>query len=449
MPSLGFPRRESSAQASSRGGSAALTKPAHKRINPRPQRMHSWFNLIPVAELQARRSQRVLFLDTFVTIEELRDGTESSYRVLFEGKQEMCVVEQIGILFVWYGDELQKPDRPFPRLYEQLYDSQYVSSSPTIFEDTHVMDFVENGSDNLHFRVVHLWEYSKIYNHEVTEDRITLKQDTKFHFGSCSSRWWVRMMSKLLPQLVLTQDYVYHGPGLAVVGAQGSGSPNMHALVSLTPEGENRTRVYVTMAIDPETFPSWAERSFARISPSRALCDLLASLMANYIKNEFDVDRMIWANRKVLRDPRLLPSEKHLRKVMLWGESFYPKDFQPPEPSSKSAEEKRWHDLDALDCIKPGKLHRYRLGDAELVARRDGSGALRVFDAFCPHQGAHLGYGGTLHDDCLRCPFHGFYFDPEGRCIGPNLENRNKFIKTLELSSIEHRVIDGRVQVLI
>ena len=38
--------------------------------------------------------------------------------------------------------------------------------------DPFVMDFVENGSDNLHFRAVHLWEYSKIYDHVVNDDTI-------------------------------------------------------------------------------------------------------------------------------------------------------------------------------------------------------------------------------------------------------------------------------------
>ncbi len=430
-------------------GEARPVKPAHKRINPRPQRLRSWFNLIPVKELEQRAPEKILFLDSFVTVEERRDGDATSYRVLFEGKHEMSVVVYIGILFVWYGEDLRTPDRPFPRLFEKLYDSEYVSSSPSLFEDTHVMDFVENGSDNLHFKVVHLWEHSRIYEHQVFEDRITLKQDTRFHFGSCSKRWAIRMMSKVLPELVLTHDYVYHGPGLAVVGAQGSGTPNMHALVSLTPEGENRTRVYVTMAIDPATFPGWAERAFKRVSQGRALCDLLAQLMANYIKNEFDIDAMIWANRKVLRHPRLLPSEKQLRDVIRWGETFYPKDFERPEPQSKQPQDKRWHDLDALDNIRPGKVHRYTVADEELIARLDGTGQLQVYDAFCPHQGAHLGHGARLDEDCLRCPFHGLYFDPEGRCIGPTVRRKDKFIKNLRLTTIEHQIRDGRVQVLV
>ncbi len=426
-----------------------MMKPHHKHTNPRPQRLHSWFNLIPVNELENNKPDKILFLDSFVTIEEQRDGTESAYTVLFEGKHEMTVVVEIGILFVWYGKDLQKPDRPFPKLYEKLYDSEYVSSAATLFEDTHIMDFVENGSDNLHFKAVHLWEYSRIYDHEVSEDTITLKQDTRFRYGSCSTRRTVRIMSTLLPKLVLTHDYVYHGPGLAVVGARGSGSPNMHALVSLTPEGAYRTRVYVTMAIHPETFPAWAERAFRLVSSKRALCDLLASAMANYIKNEFDVDAMIWANRKHLKNPSLLPSEKPLRDVIRWGESFYPEDFRPAEEREKPLQHKRWQDLDALKNIMPEKVHRYSVGDEELIARRNASGEIRVFDAFCPHQGAHLGHGGRLDDDCLRCPFHGFYFDAEGRSIGPNVNNKSKFIKTLNLTAIEHRINEGRVEVLV
>ncbi|MFG2983207.1 Rieske 2Fe-2S domain-containing protein [Streptomyces sp. NPDC048258] len=46
------------------------------------------------------------------------------------------------------------------------------------------------------------------------------------------------------------------------------------------------------------------------------------------------------------------------------------------------------------------------IGDRRLVAVRSG-GAVRVFDADCPHRGAHLGHGGQLADGCLVCPFHG------------------------------------------
>jgi nitrite reductase/ring-hydroxylating ferredoxin subunit len=427
----------------------SLRKPAHKRLNPRPQRLHSWFNLVPIAEYEAERPARILFLDTFVTIERKDVAGETRYRVLFEGQREMTSVVEIGILFVWYGDDLATPDRHFPNFFSEKYDSAYVSSTATLFEDTHVMDFVENGSDNLHFGAVHLWEYSKIYDHEVTPDAITLKQDTRFKYGSCSTQRSIRMISKVLPRLELTQDYVYHGPGLAIVGATGSRTPRMHALVSLTPEGDYRTRVYVTLAIDPTTFPQWAESAYQRIFPGKKLCDLLARVMANFIRNEFDIDAIIWANKKYVGDGGLLPSEKVLREVIRWGTTFYPKDFEPPIEESKSIEERRWLPLIALDAVAPGKVHRFSIADRELIARRDATGALHVFDAFCPHQGAHLGHGGRIDDDCIRCPFHGFYFDAEGRCIGPNIDNKQTFIQSLNLTPIEHRIAQGQVEVYV
>ena len=92
-------------------------------------------------------------------------------------------------------------------------------------------------------------------------------------------------------------------------------------------------------------------------------------------------------------------------------------------------------------------MHRYTVDDTELIARHDASGAVRIFDAFCPHQGAHLGFGGAIDRDCLRCPFHGFYFDAEGRCIGPNIDNQTNFIKSLNLSPVPHRIHQGQIEV--
>jgi nitrite reductase/ring-hydroxylating ferredoxin subunit len=50
----------------------------------------------------------------------------------------------------------------------------------------------------------------------------------------------------------------------------------------------------------------------------------------------------------------------------------------------------------------------------DLVAYRGDSGELHVFDAYCPHLGAHLGHGGTVCGDDIVCPFHGWRFSPEG-----------------------------------
>jgi phenylpropionate dioxygenase-like ring-hydroxylating dioxygenase large terminal subunit len=55
--------------------------------------------------------------------------------------------------------------------------------------------------------------------------------------------------------------------------------------------------------------------------------------------------------------------------------------------------------------------------DEDLVLFRTRSGEARVVDAYCPHLGAHLGHGGRVMGETIRCPFHGWQFDGEtGQC---------------------------------
>jgi len=69
------------------------------------------------------------------------------------------------------------------------------------------------------------------------------------------------------------------------------------------------------------------------------------------------------------------------------------------------------------DELAPGDVRQlHRLG-RELVAFRDAGGTARVFDAYCPHLGAHLGVGGKVEGDSLRCPFHGWLWNGEGHCV--------------------------------
>ncbi len=58
---------------------------------------------------------------------------------------------------------------------------------------------------------------------------------------------------------------------------------------------------------------------------------------------------------------------------------------------------------------------RVRLLGEALVAFRDTSGAVGLIQEHCPHRGASLFYG--RNEDCsLRCVYHGWAFDRDGRC---------------------------------
>jgi phenylpropionate dioxygenase-like ring-hydroxylating dioxygenase large terminal subunit len=52
----------------------------------------------------------------------------------------------------------------------------------------------------------------------------------------------------------------------------------------------------------------------------------------------------------------------------------------------------------------------------DLVAYRTEGGRAVVADAHCPHMGAHLGYGGIVDGEGVRCPFHHWRFGADGRC---------------------------------
>jgi 3-ketosteroid 9alpha-monooxygenase subunit A len=73
-----------------------------------------------------------------------------------------------------------------------------------------------------------------------------------------------------------------------------------------------------------------------------------------------------------------------------------------------------WYALCQSSELAPGAVTPLTYFGRELVAFRGHDGAARVFDAHCPHLGAHLGYGGRVEGDGIRCPFHGWRFDGAG-----------------------------------
>lgn len=66
--------------------------------------------------------------------------------------------------------------------------------------------------------------------------------------------------------------------------------------------------------------------------------------------------------------------------------------------------------------VAGGKPHRVRLIGADYVVFRGHSGRTGCFDEACPHRGASLALGRN-EDDALRCIYHGWKFDVDGRCV--------------------------------
>jgi len=64
-----------------------------------------------------------------------------------------------------------------------------------------------------------------------------------------------------------------------------------------------------------------------------------------------------------------------------------------------------------------GEVRPLRYFGIDLVAYRGESGAVHVLDAYCPHLGAHLGYGATVNCEQLVCPFHGWEWSAAGQNV--------------------------------
>ena len=74
-----------------------------------------------------------------------------------------------------------------------------------------------------------------------------------------------------------------------------------------------------------------------------------------------------------------------------------------------------WYQICWSDELSIGKIKSFRFFGKDIVSYRTSDGTPHVFDAYCPHMGAHLG-AGKINQDLIQCPFHGWCFNAEGRC---------------------------------
>ena len=66
--------------------------------------------------------------------------------------------------------------------------------------------------------------------------------------------------------------------------------------------------------------------------------------------------------------------------------------------------------------VPDGAPVRVRLLGEDLIAFRDTQGRVGLLDEFCPHRRTSLFFG--RNEECgLRCVYHGWKFDVDGRCV--------------------------------
>ena len=82
---------------------------------------------------------------------------------------------------------------------------------------------------------------------------------------------------------------------------------------------------------------------------------------------------------------------------------------------------------------------RVNIMGEELVAFRNARGEVGLVDSRCPHRGANL-YFGRNEDCAIRCVFHGWQFDMEGRPVQlPNVPQGAQYHETVRLKAYPTR----------
>ncbi len=74
-----------------------------------------------------------------------------------------------------------------------------------------------------------------------------------------------------------------------------------------------------------------------------------------------------------------------------------------------------WHPIGFAKELKDKPKRRRLLGE-DLVLFRDDKGRLGLLGLYCPHRGTSLELG-YIEDGGIRCCYHGWLFDVEGRCL--------------------------------
>lgn len=75
-----------------------------------------------------------------------------------------------------------------------------------------------------------------------------------------------------------------------------------------------------------------------------------------------------------------------------------------------------WFFVSYVDELAVGDVRPLHYFGRDLVLFRNEDGVAGLLDAYCPHLGAHMGYGGRVEGDSIRCPFHAWAFRPNGFC---------------------------------
>lgn len=83
-----------------------------------------------------------------------------------------------------------------------------------------------------------------------------------------------------------------------------------------------------------------------------------------------------------------------------------------------------WYVVAHSHEIKNGQIITKRFAGKDILLFRTESGKLAITEPYCPHMGGHLGYGGIIEGEHIKCPFHHFCFDTKGDCTATGYDTK-------------------------
>lgn len=97
-----------------------------------------------------------------------------------------------------------------------------------------------------------------------------------------------------------------------------------------------------------------------------------------------------------------------------------------------------WYWLLQSAELKHKKALPVKFLEKDFVVYRGEDGIVRMFDAHCPHMGAHL-CDGKIEGSAIRCPFHNWKFSSTGECIEIPVQSNCKNVSALKSYNIEEK----------
>ena len=103
-----------------------------------------------------------------------------------------------------------------------------------------------------------------------------------------------------------------------------------------------------------------------------------------------------------------------------------------------------WFYICHSDELKNEEIKPVSLLGKNLILMRNAEGTPYLYSAYCPHQGAHIGFGGKISKHHFTCPFHGWNFNFQGKCVSKayndKVSDETDFIRSYAVCEIDRKI---------